>query len=66
MISPSSDDNDPISEAAARTRAVSRLLAYVMNGRVELDPVLIASLARLSARAAWWADRAVIEHGEAA
>jgi len=43
-----------VSEAASRARALSRLLAHVDAGRVELDAAMVASLARLAGRCAMW------------
>lgn len=51
-------DRQATTETARRTAAVARLLAHANNGRVQLDPALIASLARLAASSAIWAARA--------
>jgi hypothetical protein len=49
------DNSTAIAESAARIRAISRLLAYVMASRVKLDDALVASLSRMAARAAMFA-----------
>jgi hypothetical protein len=53
-------------EAATRTRAVARILSYEVVGRIEVSPAMRQEIARLPARASWWADKATSGIGEAA